>query len=153
MNKKERFQKAFEYLKKYGVITSQSDIAAIMETYSQNISRAYNGDDRYLTDKFLSRFNTAFSNIFNLDWLLTGEGEMLSPTANPTGIVNSQNTVQNNSTMSIGNKELEKELIEMIKRKDEQIKEQSQQISRKDEQIDRKDEQINALLKMLGERK
>ena len=146
MSKKERFQKAFEYLKKYGIITSQSDIATIMGTYSQNISKAYNGDDRYLTDKFLSRFNTAFNNIFNTEWLLTGNGEMLSTDPHPQNVVNSQNTVQNNSTMSIGNKELEKELMEMLKRKDDQI-------DRKDEQIKEQAQQINTLLRLLGERK
>lgn len=139
MNKKDRFQKAFNYLKRCGIISSQTDIATTMETYSQNISRAYNGDERYLTDKFLNRFNTAFGNIFNIDWLQNGNGEMLSPDPKPQSVVNSQNTVQNNSSLSFGNTDIEKELIEQLKRKDEQINEQAQQ--------------IKILLQMLGERK
>lgn len=139
MNKKERFLKGYEYLKKYGIVNTQLDVATKIGAYSQNISRVFSGEDKYLTSSFLNKFNNAFNNIFNIEWLLTGEGEMLSPTADPTSIINSNNTVQNNSTMSIGNKELEKELMEMLKRKDEQIKEQAQQ--------------INTLLRLLGERK
>ena len=146
MNKKERFLKAYEYLKKYGIVNTQLDVATKIGAYSQNISRVFSGDDKYLTSSFLNKFNNAFNNIFNIEWLLTGEGEMLSPTADPTSIINSNNTVQNNSTMSIGNKELEKELMEMIKRKDDQI-------DRKDEQIKEQAQQINTLLRLLGERK
>ena len=146
MNKKERFLKAYEYLKKYGIVNTQLDVATKIGAYSQNISRVFSGEDKYLTSSFLNKFNNAFNNIFNIEWLLTGEGEMLSPTADPTSIINSNNTVQNNSTMSIGNKELEKELMEMLKRKDDQI-------DRKDEQIKEQAQQINTLLRLLGERK
>lgn len=146
MNKKERFLKAYEYLKKYGIVNTQLDVATKIGAYSQNISRVFSGEDKYLTSSFLNKFNNAFNNIFNIEWLLTGEGEMLSPTADPTSIINSNNTVQNNSTMSIGNKELEKELMEMLKRKDDQI-------DRKDDQIKEQAQQINTLLRLLGERK
>ena len=146
MNKKERFLKAYDFLRKYGIVNTQMDVANKIGAYSQNISKAFNGDEKYLTSNFLHRFNLTFGEIFNYNWLLTGEGEMLSPTADPTSIVNSNNTVQNNSTMSIGNKELEKELMEMIKRKDDQI-------DRKDEQIKEQAQQINTLLRLLGERK
>ncbi len=146
MNKLDRFKKTIEYLKSKGIICSQSDIARKMEIYPQPVSKAYNGDERYLTDSFLNRYCSAFGYIFNIEWLLTGNGEMLSTDPHPQNVVNSQNTVQNNSTMSIGNKELEKELMEMLKRKDDQI-------DRKDEQIKEQAQQINTLLRLLGERK
>lgn len=51
-----------------------------MGASAPNVSSAFNGDPRVLTDRFLSRFNAAFDNMFNLDWLLTGDGEMLKDT-------------------------------------------------------------------------
>lgn len=43
-----------------------------------NVSSALHGDERVLTDRFIERFNAAFDGIFNTEWLLTGEGEMLT---------------------------------------------------------------------------
>jgi hypothetical protein len=139
MNRLDRLKKAIEYLTNNGYIHFQTDIAKRMDSHPQPVSKACKGDERYLTDKFLVRFNTAFGNIFNIDWLQNGNGEMLSPDPKPQSVVNSQNTVQNNSSLSFGNTDIEKELIEQLKRKDEQINEQAQQ--------------IKILLQMLGERK
>ncbi len=139
INKKERFLKAYNYLKMTGLVRTQLDVATQIGAYSQNISRVFSGDDKYLTSSFLVKFNVAFGNIFNIDWLQNGNGEMLSPDPKPQSVVNSQNTVQNNSSLSFGNTDIEKELIEQLKRKDEQLNEQAQQ--------------IKILLQMLGERK
>lgn len=139
MNRLDRLKKAIEYLTNNGYIHFQTDIAKRMDSHPQPISKACKGDERYLTDKFLVRFNVAFGNIFNIDWLQNGNGEMLSPDPKPQSVVNSQNTVQNNSSLSFGNTDIEKELIEQLKRKDEQLNEQAQQ--------------IKILLQMLGERK
>ncbi len=139
MNKLDRFKKTIEYLKSKGIIRSQSDIARKMDIYPQPISKAYNGDERYLTNSFLNRYCSAFGYLFNIEWLLTGEGEMLSSTAETSSMVNSRNTVQNNSTLTFGSAGIEKELMEQLTRKDEQIKAQA--------------EQIKILLQLLGERK
>ena len=53
-----------------------------MGASAPNVSSAFNGDSRVLTDRFLFRFNAAYDNIFSLDWLLTGEGEMLNTDSN-----------------------------------------------------------------------
>jgi hypothetical protein len=37
-----------------------------------------NGNERYLTDKLFTNICEAFPGVFNLDYLLTGEGELLS---------------------------------------------------------------------------
>lgn len=82
--KQERINTAFEYLKSQGVVHKQADIADQLGIARGNISRAMNGDNKYLTNKFLVRFNAAFQNIFSEDWLLTGKGEMLTPSINQT---------------------------------------------------------------------
>ena len=71
-------KKAYEYLRSVGKAHKQQDIADTMGVSKENISRAFNGNERYLTESFLNRFNEAYGNIFNSDWLLTGHGPMLS---------------------------------------------------------------------------
>lgn len=68
---------AMAYLKEKHIIMSQKDLAEKMDADATTLSRAIKGQERYLTEKFLYRFNTATNGIFNLDWLLYGEGEML----------------------------------------------------------------------------
>lgn len=80
MERKDRFETSFEYLKSKGFVHTQKDLAIKMEATPSNISRAFNGDAKTLTDKFMARFNDAFNNIFNIDWLLNGEGDMLNET-------------------------------------------------------------------------
>lgn len=77
MNKTERFNKAYYYLRAEGVIKSQADAAKAMKAGRPNISLALKGDKAYLTDKFLTRFASAFKQI-SANWLLYEEGEMLS---------------------------------------------------------------------------
>lgn len=75
-----RLQSAFGELLKRKLASTKKDIAEKMGASAPNVSSAFNGDPRVLTDRFLSRFNAAFDNMFNLDWLLTGDGEMLKDT-------------------------------------------------------------------------
>lgn len=77
---KDRFEKAFNHLKGTGQIKTQRAAANIIGVDPSNLSNALKGDTKYLTNNLLERFNAAFGNIFNLDWLLTGEGEMLKDT-------------------------------------------------------------------------
>lgn len=78
MNRKERFKQAFQYLKNNGIIHTQRDVSRNMNATPPNVSRAIQGDEKYLTDNFLRRFNIAFGGLFNEEWLIDGEGEMLS---------------------------------------------------------------------------
>lgn len=75
MDKTERFKKAYEFLRYEGVIKTQGDVAKAMKAGRTNISLALKGDESYLTDKFLTRFATAFKQI-SLNWLLYEEGQM-----------------------------------------------------------------------------
>ena len=81
--KKEIIKEAFEYLRSNGEAHTQQDVANKMGISKTNISRAFNGDEKYLTKSFLERFNEAYNNIFNYDWLVTGEGEKIKRTFKP----------------------------------------------------------------------
>ena len=82
----ERLKKAIAYListVRVSQKSTQKDIAEQMGYNNQvTISNALNGNVKYLTESFLKRFCNTY-NIFNIEWLLTGEKEMLvdfSPT-------------------------------------------------------------------------
>lgn len=77
MERADRINMAFQFLRGRGKAHSQKDVAEAMGASKPNVSSALKGDPKVLTDKFLQRFNAAFDNIFSVDWLLTGEGDML----------------------------------------------------------------------------
>jgi hypothetical protein len=43
------------------------------------MSAAMNGDEKYLTDKLFTNICEAYQGVFNLNYLLNGEGELLTP--------------------------------------------------------------------------
>jgi phage repressor protein C with HTH and peptisase S24 domain len=73
----QRIVTAFSYLKQTGSVKTQQEVADIMGANKTTVSQALNGNEKYLTDKFMSRFNEAAGGIFNIAWLLTGKGDML----------------------------------------------------------------------------
>ena len=77
MDRKERFNKAYAYLVWQGKIQKQEDLAELMHSTGPNVSSALAGRASVLTDKFIIRFHAQFADIFNLDYLLNGEGELL----------------------------------------------------------------------------
>ena len=66
MERKDRLKMAFEYLKSRGFAHTQIDVATKLGASRSNVSSAFNGDPKCLTDKFLQRFNSAFGSPFNL---------------------------------------------------------------------------------------
>ena len=77
MDKKERLAKAIAYLKLNGLADSQADAARKMNAAESTMSSAISGNERYLNNRFLKRFNDAFGGIFSLNWLINGVGSML----------------------------------------------------------------------------
>lgn len=57
MEKKERLAKALAYLKMNGIIESQVDAARKMNAAESTMSSAMSGNEKYLNNKFLKRFN------------------------------------------------------------------------------------------------
>lgn len=83
--------KAYEHLISIGKVHTKTDVANIMHASRPNVTAALNGDSKFLTDNFLERFNVAFDNMFNIKWLMTGEGDMLKASSS----VDSQPSVKN----------------------------------------------------------
>ena len=77
-NKQKRLQEVYDHLRRWYGIHTQTDFANSMR-YSRNaISLALNGNEKYLTDSLFKNICEAYRGVFKLDYLLTGEGQLLS---------------------------------------------------------------------------
>lgn len=74
-----RLTQAVEYLKDRGQARNQTEIATLMGMRQPHIASALNGYPKRLTESFLRKFASAYSDYINGDWLLTGEGNMELP--------------------------------------------------------------------------
>ncbi|MDR1373175.1 MAG: hypothetical protein LBJ17_08715 [Dysgonamonadaceae bacterium] len=70
----------------------QKEITVKLCANKSSISKALNGDEKYLTDNFIERLNSEFGEQFNLEWLLTGSG---NPTDNNISLISQQITNNN----------------------------------------------------------
>lgn len=76
INIEERINKAILELIKRELIGFQApkkDIAERMGYNYTNVNSALNGNEKYYTESFVSKFNKAFDGIFNEGWLLGGD--------------------------------------------------------------------------------
>lgn len=79
MDKVDRLKESYQFLMNLGKVHKRKDVAEMMKTSESNVSKAFKGDERFLTNGFLQKFNKVFGGLFNDEWLLHGEGEMLAP--------------------------------------------------------------------------
>jgi hypothetical protein len=79
MNERQkRLKEVYEYLRKFYGIHTQSDFANALRKSRNAITLALNGDEKYLTDKLFKTICEAFPGVFDLNYLLTGEGSLLT---------------------------------------------------------------------------
>jgi hypothetical protein len=171
MTKLERTIKLIGYLiftEKLSLKAIQQEIAVKIGYNRIGVSKALNGDEKYLTDNFLEKFNYKFGVPFNVEWLLFGKGEPLSAKEKnifcgdvlKSVVVNGDvaGTIDNSSQPVIDKDQISdlKSCIEYIKKvssgafwldkeKDKRIKEKDDIIKRKDDILDMKDIQIKEL--------
>ena len=81
--KKDRLIEAYNYLYNNGKVHSVTDLADKMGRSRPSVSRAMSGVPEYLNEKFLKCFSDSFPGVFNLDYLLTGEGTLLANETQP----------------------------------------------------------------------
>ena len=73
----ERLDIAKNYLKQTGRARSVHSIAESMNKAKSNITNIFSGK-LAISERFLYMFNEAFDNIFNITWLINGEGTLLA---------------------------------------------------------------------------
>lgn len=97
MDRTKRFRQVYNYLRDEGFISGHKDIAEAMHSSRSNVSMAYNGHLECLTDRFITRFCSAYKTI-NVNWLLTGDGKMLNDSITKNkDIENTESNLKTNS--------------------------------------------------------
>ena len=76
MTKKDRLLDVFERLRYEKVLSTKKEFAECIGFDKTNLSSAFNGSEKYLTDNLFNKVADTFPQ-FDRVWLLTGEGEML----------------------------------------------------------------------------
>ena len=76
--KKDRLHEIYEHLRAYHGVHTQNELAAIIGITKSAMSAAMNGNEKYLTNNLFKKICAAYQGEFDLDYLLTGEGELLA---------------------------------------------------------------------------
>ena len=76
--KQERLREVYEHLRQHFGVHTQIDFAKVLGLTRPAISAAMNGNEAYLTDNLFKRICAAYQGVFNLDYLLTGNGQLLT---------------------------------------------------------------------------
>lgn len=80
-----RLNEVFKHLFMHNGIESQTAMADFMGISRTGLSAAFNGNKQNLTNNLFKKICAAFPGVFNLDYLLTGRGELLLPIPRPEG--------------------------------------------------------------------
>lgn len=79
MNERQkRLIEVYEYLRKYYGIHTKTGFAEALHYGRTSMSAAMNGDEKYLTDSLFKNICEAYKGVFDLNYLLTGEGSLLT---------------------------------------------------------------------------
>jgi len=79
MNERQkRLIEVYEYLRKYYGIHTKTGFAEALHYGRTSMSAAMNGDEKYLTDSLFKNICEAYKGVFDLNYLLTGEGDLLT---------------------------------------------------------------------------
>ena len=78
VSRQKRLHEVFEHLRKFFGIHTQTDFAVALKYSRVYISSALNGNEKNLTDKLFENICEAFPGVFDLDYLLTGKGSLLT---------------------------------------------------------------------------
>ena len=76
--KKDRLNEVYEHLRKHFGVHTKKDFADALGIKQPGLYSAMNGNDAYLTDNLFKRICAEYQGVFNLDYLLTGNGQLLT---------------------------------------------------------------------------
>lgn len=78
LDREKRLNEVYEHVHRYFNIHTKGEFADYIKYARAYISSAMNGNEKYLTDKLFDSICKAFPGVFNLDYLLTGNGQLLT---------------------------------------------------------------------------
>ena len=73
-----RLDEVYKHLFAHFGITSQKHLAEVLKVQRTGLSSAFNGNVANLTDNLFKKICAAFPGVFNLNYLLTGEGSLFT---------------------------------------------------------------------------
>lgn len=127
IERQKRLKEVYDHLRKYFGVHTQTDFADAIKYSRPVISSALNGNEDYLTDKLFKNICEAYKDVFNIDYLLNGTGQLL--------------TIQE----EVANEELEKQFNPQPSYADELIASLKKQVKDKDDQLADKERIIKLL--------
>jgi len=77
-SKQERLKEVYAHLRAHHGIHTQLELAKVIHVTRPALSSAMNGNEAYLTKNLFQKICAAFPGVFNLNYLLTGEGDLLT---------------------------------------------------------------------------
>ena len=79
MNERQkRLIEVYEHLRRYFGIHTKTGFAEAIQYGRTSMSAAMNGDEKYLTDSLFKNICDTYKGVFDLNYLLTGEGQLLT---------------------------------------------------------------------------
>lgn len=79
MARKDRLREVYEHVRRHFPIHTQTDFADSLKYNRAYISSAMHGNEKNLTDKLFTNICEAYPGVFNLEYLLNGTGDLLTP--------------------------------------------------------------------------
>ena len=76
--KQERLKEVYNHLRNHFGVHTQIDFAEAIRITRPALSSAMNGNEAYLTKNLFQKICAAYPGVFNLDYLLTGDGDLLT---------------------------------------------------------------------------
>jgi len=78
IERQKRLIEVYEHLRRYFGIHTKTGFAEALHYGRTSMSAAMNGDEKYLTDSLFKNICEAYPGVFDLDYLLTGKGSLLT---------------------------------------------------------------------------
>ena len=78
IERQKRLIEVYEHLRRYFGIHTKAGFAEALHYGRTSMSAAMNGDEKYLTDSLFKNICEAYPGVFDLDYLLNGQGSLLA---------------------------------------------------------------------------
>ena len=76
--RQKRLIEVYDHLRRYYGIHSKTGFAEALKYGRTSMSAAMNGDEKYLTDSLFKNICEAYKGVFDLNYLLTGNGQLIT---------------------------------------------------------------------------
>ena len=146
--KKERLNEVYQFAHENLGVHTKTDFAKLLQITQPALSAAINGNEAYLTKNLFQKICAAFPGVFNLDYLLTGIGE-LTLREKKIDVTSNQNSRNVNPKNDL---DMSSVINSIIAAKDETISTLQQQLARNDEAIKSLKAQVTRLETLLDQK-